>query len=88
MKIDSTLKIASEIEYLRYVDRNAVGWRNFLFSRRIFLDRHSKTTSQIRLPVCLYREYLLDGIDFLEFISKLDYIKLQQQKPLTGATPP
>lgn len=70
LKTSASLPIATESEYLRFIDQTLPSWKNLLMPRRIHLDRHS--SSEDRLPICLFREYLLNGINFLGYIHKID----------------
>jgi hypothetical protein len=65
----SFLSIATEKEYLKCLSDNIPELRHVLDNRRIYIDKinHSKI-----LPVCIFQEYLSNGINFLCYINKID----------------
>jgi hypothetical protein len=60
--------MATESDYLRYVHDQLPQLRHSLDSRRILLDRIG---SQL-FPICIFQEYLVNGIHFLRYVNKID----------------
>ena len=60
--------MATERDYLAYVYDHVPQLRHSLDGRRILLDRIG---SQL-LPLCVFQEYLCNGIHFLCYANKID----------------
>ena len=68
LKRTSSLPMATERDYLRHVHDQLPQLRHTLDGRRILLDRLG---SQL-FPICVFQEYLVNGIDFLCYANKID----------------
>jgi len=66
----SSLPIASEKDYLKFIVDKLPELRDIFDHRRIYLDKISQVDSLF--PICIFHEYLLNGIDFLRYIHKID----------------
>jgi hypothetical protein len=68
----SSLAIATEKDYLKFVNNHIPELRHILDHRRIHLDKISHLKTDPLFPICIFHEYLLNGIDFLCYINKID----------------
>ncbi|UJR23300.1 hypothetical protein I4U23_026315 [Adineta vaga] len=73
-KLDTTgtLSTATENDYLKFVSENIPELTHILDHRRIHLTKSIIDKDVPQLPVCLFREYLCNGIHFLCYINKID----------------
>ena len=63
----------TEQNYLRYIERVIPELRGVLACRRIHLDRMATSSEHLHCyPVCIFHEYLLNGIDFLCYVHRID----------------
>ena len=62
--------IGTEKEYLKYIVDQLPELRTILDPRRIHLDKLPQPLPSF--PVCIFHAYLLNGIDFLRYIHKID----------------
>ena len=70
----SSLPLGTEKEYLQFVHETIPELRSLLTSRRFHLDRLGTSDHLLSLPVCIYHQYLLNGINFLCYVNKIDGI--------------
>ncbi len=63
----SYLPMATEKEYLKFVSNNIPELRHVLSNRCIYIDKLNQV-----LPICIFHEYLLNGINFLCYINRID----------------
>jgi hypothetical protein len=68
----SSLPIATEKDYLKFVSDNIPELRDILSNRRIYIDKITNSKSNQLFPICIFHEYLLNGINFLCYINKID----------------
>lgn len=66
------LHVTTEEEFLKFLSDQSIGFRSILMNRRIFLQRSNKTLNNRKFPICLFREYILNAIEFLCSINKID----------------
>jgi len=59
--------MATEKEYLKFVSNNIPELRHVLSNRCIYIDKQNQV-----LPICIFHEYLLNGINFLCYINRID----------------
>jgi len=64
-----SLPIATEKEYLKFLSNNIPELRHVLSNRCIYIEKLNQV-----FPICIFHEYLLNGIDFLCYINKIDGI--------------
>lgn len=82
LKKTSMIPLATEREYLKFVADQMPELRHILDHRRIYLEKISSIDSLF--PSCLFREYLLNGIDFLCYIHKIDGVYSTKRKIATN----
>lgn len=82
LETTASLPIATEDAYLKFVTDNIPPLRHVLDHRRIHLGKHSPAKGHPALPACLFHEYLLNGIDFLCYINKIDGVYSTRRKAL------
>ncbi|CAF3903071.1 unnamed protein product, partial [Rotaria sp. Silwood2] len=70
----SCLPISTEKDYLKFIHDNIPELRHVLDNRRIYIDKMSSTNNDQLFPICIFQEYLLNGINFLYYINKIDGI--------------
>ncbi|CAF3425492.1 unnamed protein product [Rotaria sp. Silwood1] len=70
----SCLPISTERDYLKFIHDNIPELRHILDNRRIYIDKISSTNNDQLFPICIFHEYLLNGINFLYYINKIDGI--------------
>ena len=68
----SGVPMATEGEYLQFVVDRIPSLRHILDYRRIYLEKISPSSIDCLFPICIFREYLINGIDFLCYIHKID----------------
>jgi hypothetical protein len=68
----SCLPIATEKDYLKLLHDNIPELRHILDIRRIHIDKTTNTKPDQLYPICIFQEYLLNGINFLCYINKID----------------
>ncbi|CAF0899116.1 unnamed protein product [Adineta steineri] len=75
-KLNKTLSLplATEKDYLKYVNDNIPELKHILDNRRIYMDKQSNMKYDQLYPICIFHEYLLNGINFLCYINKIDGI--------------
>lgn len=66
------IPIATEGEYLQFLADQIPSLRSILDHRRIYLQKISPISIDSPYPICIFREYLLNGIDFLCYMHKID----------------
>ena len=68
----SSLSIATERDYLKFLHDNIPELRHILDKRCIYIDKLTNSKSNQSFPICIFQEYLLNGINFLCYINKID----------------
>lgn len=68
----SCLPISTEKDYLKLIYDNIPELRDILDNRRIYIDKMAYSKNDQLFPVCIFHEYLLNGINFLYYINKID----------------
>ncbi|CAF3212428.1 unnamed protein product [Rotaria socialis] len=76
----SFLSISTEKDYLKFIYDNIPELRHILDNRRIHIDKITKTNHDRLFPTCIFQEYLLNGINFLCYINKIDGIHSTMKK--------
>ena len=73
---NSELVMARESDYLKYLSETIIEFRSLLIHRQIALHRSIKFCSSYDqpFPICFFLEYLLNGIEFVCQIQKIDGI--------------
>lgn len=80
LKKTSVIPLATEREYLKFIVDEIPQLRSILDHRRIYLEKFSSSAMDISFPICLFREYLLNGIDFLCYTHKIDGVYSTKKK--------
>ncbi|CAF1175599.1 unnamed protein product [Rotaria sordida] len=70
----SYLSISTEKDYLKYIHDDIPELRHILDNHRIYIDKISNRNNDKLFPICIFQEYLLNGINFLYYINKIDGI--------------
>jgi hypothetical protein len=68
----SSLPLATEKDYLKFVTNNIPELRHILDHRCIYIDKKTNSKTDQLFPICIFHEYLLNGINFLCYINKID----------------
>jgi len=74
------LSIATEKDYLKFVNDNIPELRHILDNRRIYIAKLTKSKHDQLYPICIFQEYLLNGINFLCYINKIDGVYSSARK--------
>ena len=68
----SCLPLATERDYLKFLRDHLPELRHIFDRRCIYLDRIPNSKANQLFPICIFQEYLLNGIHFLCYINKID----------------
>lgn len=80
------LVIATENDYLKFIIENIPELRHILDYRRIYLNKSNNDEDNLQLPICLFQEYLCNGIRFLSYINKIDGVYSTTRKSVVEKT--
>lgn len=70
----SCLPLSTEKDYLKFIYENIPGLRHILENRLIHIHKTTDKNYDQIFPICIFQEYLLNGISFLCYINKIDGI--------------
>ena len=76
------LSVATEKDYLKFIQNNIPELRHILDNQCIYIDKIAHSRSDQLLPICIFHEYLLNGIDFLCYINKIDGVYSTMRKDI------